>query len=78
MLEADVILKAVASKDENLEVLEGFCIETPSTWRLGVKQGDQIWLNYLNTFLMNWQLSGGNEIASQKMAWQATVAIYLY
>jgi polar amino acid transport system substrate-binding protein len=33
---------------------------------IGIQQTDQIWLNYLNNFVRNYNVSGQNEAASQK------------
>jgi polar amino acid transport system substrate-binding protein len=33
---------------------------------MGIKQGDQVWMNYLNNFIRNYNVSGKNDQASQK------------
>jgi polar amino acid transport system substrate-binding protein len=33
---------------------------------MGVKQGDQLWLNYLNNFIRNLNSSGDNAVLYQK------------
>jgi polar amino acid transport system substrate-binding protein len=38
----------------------------PSLMAMGVQQGDQVWLNYLNNFIRNYNVSGENDAASRK------------
>ena len=65
LMEQDIILGAVAAGDPNLELLKGPTFN-PAFMVMGVKQGDQVLLNYLNNFIMNFTLNGENEAASQK------------
>ena len=54
-------------KDSNsaFRMLEGPPIK-PALFSIGVKQGDQTWLNYLNNFIRNYSASGQNEASLQK------------
>jgi polar amino acid transport system substrate-binding protein len=38
----------------------------PALFSIGVKPGDQAWLNYLNTFIRNYNVSGENQASLQK------------
>lgn len=65
VIENNVIVPELVAKDHSLKILEGPVLE-PSLMSMGVQGGDEQWLNYLNTFTRNYNLSGENEAASQK------------
>jgi len=65
LIENNVIVPQLVQKDSNLRVLQGPVLE-PSLMSMGIKQGDQVWMNYLNNFIRNYNVSGQNEAASQK------------
>jgi len=65
VIENNVIVPELVAKDDSLKILEGPVLE-PSLMSMGVQGGDEQWLNYLNTFTRNYNLSGENEAASQK------------
>lgn len=65
LIENNVIVPQLVQKDSNLRVLQGPVLE-PSLMSMGVKQGDQVWLDYLDTFTRNYNVSGENDAASRK------------
>ncbi|MGN6129863.1 MAG: transporter substrate-binding domain-containing protein [Nocardioidaceae bacterium] len=65
LIENNVIVPQLVQKDPNLRVLQGPVLE-PSLMSMGVQQGDQVWLTYLNNFIRNYNVSGQNDAASQK------------
>lgn len=65
LIENNVIVPELASKDPSIRVLKGDVLE-PSLMSMGIQQGDQKWMNYLDTFIRNYNVSGENEAASQK------------
>jgi len=60
----------LAATDSSIKVLAGPVLQ-PALMSLGVQQGDQVWMNYLNTFIRNYNINGENEAASQKWLHQA-------
>ncbi len=65
LIENNVIVPQLVQKDSNLRVLQGPVLE-PSLMSMGIKQGDQVWMNYLNNFIRNYNVSGQNDTASKK------------
>ena len=65
LIENNVIVPDLVRKDPNLRVLDGPVLD-PSLMSFGIEQGDQIWYAYLNNFIRNYNVSGGNEAASEK------------
>jgi polar amino acid transport system substrate-binding protein len=71
LVELNTIISAVVESDPNLRILEGPTL-APALIAVGVKQGDQQWLNYVNNFIRNWNATSQNETASRK--WFHTAA----
>ncbi len=65
LIENNVIVPALVAKDPSIRVLDGPVL-SPSLFGMGVQQDDQVWLDYLNNFIRNYNVSGQNEAASQK------------
>lgn len=65
LIENNVIVPELVAKDKGIRVLEGPVLQ-PSLMSMGIQQGDQIWMNYLNTFIRNYNVSGENDTSSQK------------
>lgn len=65
LIENNVIVPDLVRKDHSLKILDGPVLE-PSLMSMGIQQGDQVWMNYLNTFIRNYNVSGQNEASSQK------------
>lgn len=65
LIENNVIVPALVSKDPGIRVLDGPVLQ-PSLMSMGIQQGDQVWMNYLNTFIRNYNISGANDASSQK------------
>lgn len=64
-MEGFATVRAEAKKDPTLAVLDVEPI-SPALISMGVKQGDQVWLNYLNNFIRNLNSSGDNAALYQK------------
>ena len=65
VMEGFATVKAEAAKDSSLQVLDIEPIN-PALISMGVKQGDQLWLNYLNNFIRNLNSSGDNAALYEK------------
>jgi polar amino acid transport system substrate-binding protein len=65
VMEGFATVRAEAAKDPSLQVLDIEPIN-PALISMGVKQGDQLWLNYLNNFIRNLNSSGDNAVLYQK------------
>lgn len=65
LIENNVIVPDLVAQDSSFKVLNGPVLK-PSLMSMGVRQDDQVWLNYLNTFIRNYNISGQNDAASQK------------
>ena len=65
VMEGFATVRKAAAEDPKLEVLNVEPI-SPALISMGVKQGDQIWLNYLNNFIRNLNSSGQNAALYQK------------
>jgi polar amino acid transport system substrate-binding protein len=66
LIENNAIVGGLVKKEPSaFQVLKGDPIK-PALFSIGVKQGDQTWLNYLNNFLRNYNISGQNEASLQK------------
>jgi polar amino acid transport system substrate-binding protein len=65
MIEDSNFLAYQAKLDTSLRETKGALIP-PEYNAMGVKQGDQIWLNWLNLFLFDYNASGANAAAYQK------------
>lgn len=65
LIENNVIVPDLVSKDSNLRVLDGPTLE-PAFFGFGVQQGDPVWMNYLNNFIRNYILSGQADASWQK------------
>lgn len=65
LIENNVIVPELVAKDPSLKVLSGPVLN-PSLMSMGVRQGDQVWLDYLNTFIRNYNVSGQNDASSRK------------
>lgn len=73
LIENNVIVPDLVSGNSSLRILDGPVLE-PSLMSIGVQQGDEVWLDYLNTFIRNYNISGQNEAASQKWLHQSMPA----
>lgn len=65
LIENNVIVPQLVQQDPAVRVLEGPVLQ-PSLMSMGVQQGDQVWLDYLDNFIRNYNVSGKNDVASQK------------
>lgn len=65
LIEINTNLAAFVAEDSSFKLLNEPAL-SPALISMGVKQGDQQWLNYLNTFIRNFNVSGANEAASKK------------
>jgi polar amino acid transport system substrate-binding protein len=65
LIENNVIVPELVGKDADLQVLHGPVLK-PSLMGMGIKQGDQVWMNYLDNFIRNYNVSGQNQAASKK------------
>jgi len=65
LIENNVIVPELVGKDDNLRILQGPVL-SPSLMSMGVQQGDQVWLTYLDNFIRNYNVSGANDASSQK------------
>ena len=65
LIENNVIVPDLVNHDSNLRILNGPVLE-PSLMSMGIQQGDEVWMNYLNTFIRNYNVSGQNDAASHK------------
>lgn len=65
LIENNVIVPDLVSKDSSLRVLAGPTLQ-PASFSFGIKQGDPVWLNYLNNFIRNYVLSGKAETSWKK------------
>jgi polar amino acid transport system substrate-binding protein len=64
-MEGFATVQAAAAKDPSLGVLNVEPI-SPALISMGVKQGDQVWVNYLNNFIRNLNSSGDNQALYKK------------
>lgn len=65
LIENNVIVPDLVSKDSNFRILNGPVL-SPSLMAMGIQQGDTTWLQYLNNFIRNYNVSGANDASSQK------------
>lgn len=65
VMEGFATVRAEAEKDPSLAVLDVEPIN-PALISMGIKQGDQVWLNYLNNFIRNLNSSGDNAALYKK------------
>lgn len=65
LVENNVIVPDLVSQDPSLRVLAGPVLQ-PAFFGFGVKQGDPVWVNYLDNFIRNYGLSGQQEKSWQK------------
>lgn len=65
LIENNVIVPQLVAQDPSLRILQGPVLE-PSLMSMGIQQGDQVWMDYLNTFIRNYNVSGQNDASSQK------------
>lgn len=65
LIENNVIVPDLVRTDPSIKILQGPVLN-PSLMAIGIQQSDQIWLNYLNNFVRNYNVSGANEAATQK------------
>ncbi|MDQ6754237.1 MAG: transporter substrate-binding domain-containing protein [Actinomycetota bacterium] len=66
LIENNAIIGGLVKNDPtSFQVLKGDPLK-PALFSVGVKQGDQTWLNYLNNFVRNYNISGQNDAALQK------------
>ena len=65
LIENNVIVPDLVRKDPNLRVLDGPVLD-PALMSFGIQQGDEIWQQYLDNFIRNYNVSGENEAASEK------------
>ena len=65
LIENNVIVPDLVRKDSNLRVLDGPVLD-PALMSFGIQQGDEIWQQYLDNFIRNYNVSGENEAASEK------------
>lgn len=60
-----IIAGLVKDNPSDFTMLKGEDLR-PALFSIGVKPGDQMWMNYLNTFIRNYNISGENEASLQK------------
>ncbi|HSO14778.1 MAG TPA: transporter substrate-binding domain-containing protein [Arthrobacter sp.] len=66
LIENNAIVGGLVKKEPSaFQVVKGDPIK-PALFSIGVKPGDQTWLNYLNNFIRNYNISGQNEASLQK------------
>lgn len=65
LIETNTILSDLVKNDPNLMILPGPLLASVLV-SVGVKQGDQQWLNYINTVIRNYNISGENAAATEK------------
>jgi len=65
LIENNVVVPELVAKDNSIKVLKGDVLK-PSLMSMGVQRGDQTWLNYLNTFIRNYNVSGENDGATRE------------
>lgn len=65
LIEINTNLAVFVAGDSRFKLLDQPAL-SPALISMGVKQGDQQWLNYLNTFIRNFNASGANEANTQK------------
>lgn len=66
LIENNAIVGGLVKKEPAaFQVVKGDPIK-PALFSIGVKPGDQTWLNYLNNFIRNYNISGQNEASLQK------------
>ncbi len=65
VMEGFATVRKAAAADPSLEVLNVQPI-SPALISMGVKQGDQVWVNYLNNFIRNLNSSGENGVLYKK------------
>ena len=65
LIETNTILSDLVKNNPQFKILPGPLLASVNV-SIGIHQGDQLWLNYLNNFIRNYTVSGQNEIASQK------------
>jgi polar amino acid transport system substrate-binding protein len=66
LIENNAIIGGLVKSDPTaFQVLKGDPLK-PALFSIGIKQGDQTWLNYLNNFIRNYNISGQNEASLQK------------
>jgi polar amino acid transport system substrate-binding protein len=73
LIENNVIIPQLVASDHAVRVLQGPVLQ-PSLMSAGIQQGDQVWMDFLNTFIRNYNVSGDNEEASQKWLHQSMPA----
>jgi polar amino acid transport system substrate-binding protein len=73
LIENNVIIPQLVASDPAVRVLQGPVLQ-PSLMSVGIQQGDQVWLDFLNTFIRNYNVSGDNEQASKKWLHQSMPA----
>ncbi len=64
-VELSSIIGPLVATDSSLRILDGPAL-VPTLTSIGISQGDQQWLNYLNTFIRNYTNSGADEAAYDK------------
>lgn len=65
LIENNVIVPELVQQDKNIRILQGPVL-SPSLMAMGIKQGDGVWLNYLDNFIRNYNVSGENDASSRK------------
>ncbi|MDQ6754935.1 MAG: transporter substrate-binding domain-containing protein [Actinomycetota bacterium] len=65
VMEGFATVRAAAAKDPSLQVLDVEPI-SPALISMGVKQGDEAWVSYLNNFIRNLNSSGDNQALYKK------------
>lgn len=65
LIENNVIVPQLVQQDPRIQILQGPVL-SPSLMAMGVQQGDQVWLDYLNNFIRNYNVSGANDASSNK------------
>ena len=64
-VELSSIIGPLVATDSSFRILDGPAL-VPTLTSIGIRQGDQQWLNYLNTFIRNYTNSGADEAAYEK------------
>lgn len=66
LIENNAIIAGLVKKQpDTFKILNGPELR-PALFSMGVKAGDQRWLNYLNTFIRNYNIDGENQASLQK------------
>ncbi len=65
LIESTVVANQLVAAEPAFRILDEDIIR-PSLMAIGAAPNDQVWLNYLDTFIRTWNVSGRNDAASQE------------